>query len=98
MDSELKSVVYNGTTVSTSGTLLSSFLYREHVIEFTAFSNSNTITFNLGDLPIHQKIIVRARVFTECSGSGPQNQTIQMTIGGTAIPATALTPSTSTII
>jgi hypothetical protein len=62
--SKLKSVVYNGMTVATSGSLLSSFLYKENVIEFTAFSNSNLITLNLGELPIHQKLIVRARVFT----------------------------------
>ncbi len=94
--SEVKSVTYNGTTESDSGTLLSELFYKEHVIEFTSFSQSNTVTFNLGDLPIHQKIIIRARVYTQCSDS--QNQTIQMSIGGTPITSLTLVQSTPSIL
>lgn len=62
----LKSVTYNTATQSTSGTLLSSFLYTLNVIEFTKLTR-NALTFSIAGLIAHQKIIVRARVFTECT-------------------------------
>ena len=63
----LKNVTYNtATVVTTSATLLSSFLYTQKVIEFMTLT-SNSVTFELGGLPIHKKVIVRARVFTECT-------------------------------
>ena len=62
--SVLKSVTYNTSTeVTTSGEVLSNFLYTQKVIEFMPMT-SNSITFEFGDLPIHKKIVVRARVFT----------------------------------
>jgi len=63
---ELKTVTYStSTTASTPSTVLNSYsLYTQNVIEFTSLS-SNIVTFDFADLPaIHQKIIVRARVFT----------------------------------
>ena len=76
----LASVGYNGFTES--GTVaLSSFLYAEKVIEFAAFNNSNTVTFNFVGLPTqHEKIIARARVFTECTAQ--VDRAIQMTLSG----------------
>lgn len=68
--SKLKSVVFgSGPTTVASGANSASVLYIENVIEFKALT-SNTVVFNLGDLPVHQKIFVRARVYTTCDGSG----------------------------
>jgi hypothetical protein len=63
----IASVDYNGLSQSSS-VALSTFLYVQKVIEFAAFTNSNTVTFNFAGLPSqHEKIIARARVFSECS-------------------------------
>jgi hypothetical protein len=76
----LSSVSYSSTlSQSTAGTILSSFLYNGDVIDFTSFT-SNTITFNIGGLPIHQKLIVRAKMFTKCT---TENKTVLMTLSGT---------------
>ena len=63
--SELKSVTYNTSlTETTADTVLSSFLYTQNVIEFKSLA-SNFVVFDFDTLPsIHQKLIVRARVFT----------------------------------
>ncbi len=75
----LLSVSYSSTlTQSTVGTLLSSFLYNGNVVDFPSFT-SNAITFSIGALPIHQKLIVRAKMFTKCS---TQNKTVLMTLSG----------------
>lgn len=94
--SELKSITYNGATVSTSGQSLSALtsLYTNNVIEFMSLS-INKVTLTFGDLPsIHKKLIVRARVITECS---VENRTLQMTLLGDTAPTIktfTLTPST----
>lgn len=74
----LKSVLYNSLSESTSGLVLSSFLYSQNVIDFKSLT-SNTITFGFDSLGVHQKLHVRARVFTECSS---ENKTISMTLSG----------------
>ena len=90
---QLISVTYNSATVqATPNTPLSSFLYTQNVIEFLALT-SNTVIFEFDNLPAqHQKIIVRARVFTECTNL--QDQTIQLTLSGPtpAVVNTTLTP------
>jgi hypothetical protein len=59
---------YNGTSQNTVGTLLSSFLYNSNgdAIDFAQLSQ-NIINFDIGGLPIHKKLIVRARLFTRCT-------------------------------
>jgi hypothetical protein len=75
----LTSVSYSSTlTQSATGTLLSSFLYSGDVVDFGSFT-SNEITFNIGSLPIHQKLIVRAKMFTKCT---TENKTVLMTLTG----------------
>ncbi len=59
----LKSVGYNGITESTSGTVIGTFLYSSNIITFKNLT-SNTLIFNFDTLPTHQKLYVRARVFT----------------------------------
>ncbi len=80
----LLSVSYSSTlTQSTVGTLLSLFLYNGDVVDFQSLT-SNVITFSVGGLPIHQKLIVRAKMFTKCS---TENKTVLMTLSG-ATPIT----------
>jgi hypothetical protein len=75
----LTSVTYNGITASASGTALSTLMYTQKVIDFSTFSTANSIVFNFNSLPAaHQKVIVRARVFTECSTASGQNTTVKM--------------------
>ncbi len=68
--SYLKNVTVNVTNIlSTSGSSLTTMLlYSVNVIEMIGLS-SNILTFELDGLPINKKIIVRARVYTECSSS-----------------------------
>ena len=96
LGTNLKSVTYNGIMTSTAGTLLSSFLYTLNVIEFTTLT-SNTVTFGIAALGAHQKMIVRARVYTECTA---ENKTILMTLSGpTPVTVTKdLQSITSTIV
>jgi len=75
----LKSITYNSLLHSTTGTALSSLLYSQNVIDFNSLT-SNTVIFGFDFLPIHKKLIVRAKVFTECSLS--QNQSLSMTLSG----------------
>lgn len=77
-------------------TPLSAFLYTQNVIEVSLLT-SNTISFVFDTLPIHQKLIVRARVFTECT---TENTTIVMTLEGSTptIVTQALTTNTQTIV
>ena len=94
----LKSVTYNSAPV-TSLTPLSAFLYTQNVIEVSSLT-SNTIVFDFDTLPIHQKLLVRARVFTECTTSSTENTTVQMTLSGdnpTVVPQ-VLSTNTTTII
>jgi hypothetical protein len=66
----LKSVTYNGaTTVSTANTVLNTFLYKQNVIEFMPMT-TNEVVFNFDTLTQHERLIVRARVYTECSSAG----------------------------
>ena len=81
----LDSVTYDGNTNNTAATALSDFLYTQKVIEFSAFSTNNVVSFSFSGLPPkHEKVIVRARVHTECSTFSSQNQTIKMTLVGTS--------------
>jgi hypothetical protein len=94
----LASVGYNGLTES-NGVALSTFLYVQKVIEFAAFTSSNTMTFNFAGLPSqHEKVIARARVFTECSAQ--VDRTIQMTLSGDApeVVNQILTANTESIV
>jgi hypothetical protein len=75
----LRSVTYNTATMLTSGTLLSSCLYTVDVIEFTTLTR-NTVAFGIADLGVHQKMVVRARFYTECT---TENKTVLMTLSGT---------------
>jgi hypothetical protein len=85
----LKSVKVNDAIMSTSGTVLSSMLYTQNVIEFMSLA-SNVVEFNLdGFSMVHKRLIVRARAYTECSATMVENQTVVMTVTGT-------TPSTVT--
>ncbi len=80
--SPLEGVTYNNIVESTYGSVLSSFLYTGEVINFNSLT-SNKISFDLYNPVIHQKIIVRARVFTECSY---QNKTLSMSLSGIFTP------------
>ena len=73
--SHLKGVNYNSIPETTL-TPLSAFLYTQNVIEVSLLT-SNTISFVFDTLPIHQKLLVRARVFTECT---TENTTVVMTL------------------
>ena len=86
----LTSVTYNGITASTSGTALSTLMYTQKVIDFSTFSTTNSVVFNFNGLPaVHQKVIVRARVYTECSTASGQNTTVKMILEDqTASPVT----------
>ena len=75
--SNTKSILFNGNNVSTSGTVLSSLLYSQNVIEFMTLS-SNTVEFYISNLPLHKQIIVRARVFTECGS--PNNNNVVLSV------------------
>jgi hypothetical protein len=77
----LKSVTVGSTVDSTSGKLLSSFLYDQQVIEFMTLG-SNTVAFGFDSLPIHKKMMVRIRAYTECTALNSHNQTIQVTLSG----------------
>jgi hypothetical protein len=90
--SNTKSVLFNGNNVSTSGTVLSSLLYSQNVIEFMTLS-SNTVEFYISNLPLHKQIIVRARVFTECTS--PKNNSVVLSVS----PSTnsSYIPSTKTL-
>jgi hypothetical protein len=92
--SELKEVNFNGAIHSTSGIALSSLtaLYSTNVIEFMSLS-VNTVTFTFGGLPaIHKKLIIRARVLTECAA---ENKTIKLTLTGDNTPTVVSFPLTS---
>jgi len=56
-------------------------LYSRNVIEFQGFTSSNIVSFNLDGLPLHKKVIVRARVSTTCTSM--QDQSLSMTLSGT---------------
>lgn len=90
----LKSVNYNGIVQMTSGVLLNTFLYKQNVIDFDAFATSNVIKLNLDLLPTHKKVIVRAKVYTTCTIL--EDQTITMTIYGTAPAPNAVFTTTLT--
>lgn len=62
----LKNVTYNSITQSTSNMLLSAFLYKQNTIEFSDLTY-NSITFGFDDIPVHEKLIVRVKGYTECS-------------------------------
>jgi hypothetical protein len=63
--SVLKLINYNSVAQTTSGSLLSSLtsLYIGNIVDFKTLS-SNTIIYNFDGLPVHQKLLVRARVLT----------------------------------
>jgi hypothetical protein len=65
--SPLKNVTYNTTTQSTAGTPLSGLtgLYKLNVIDFSTLS-SNTVSFDFTFAEVHQKLIARARLLSEC--------------------------------
>jgi len=88
-------VSYNSITENAL-TPLSAFLYTQNVIEVSLLS-SNTISFVFDSLPIHQKLLVRARVFTECTS---ENTTFMMTLDGPSpyIVTQTLSTNSQTII
>lgn len=47
----LDSVTYNGITNNTATTALSSFLYTQKVIEFSAFNTNSIVSFDFSGLP-----------------------------------------------
>jgi hypothetical protein len=81
--SPLKNVTYNTATHSTVGTPLSGLtgLYKLNVIDFSTLS-SNTVAFDFTFTEVHQKLIARARVLSECDTGLSQNDTIKMTLSG----------------
>jgi hypothetical protein len=99
--SALKNITYNSATQSTSGTVLSALpsLFVLNVIDFATLS-SNTVTFEFTLAQIHQKLIVRARVLTECDSANLQNTTLQMALSGTsnAVVNPSLTTNLETIV
>jgi hypothetical protein len=93
----LKSVTYNtATTESTPNITLSTFLYKQNVIEFISLTDKK-IDFSFDGLPIHKKLIVRVRAFTECT---TENTTVQITLSGSTpvVSSSVLTSNTETII
>jgi hypothetical protein len=94
---KLDSVTYNGITQSNPNTALSSFLYTQKIIEFSAFNTNNIVSFSFIDLPMkHQTVVVRSRVYTECSTLSGQNQSILMTLYGTTTAQVPVTLTTDT--
>jgi len=89
----LTSVTNNLFTASTVGTRLDSFLYTSNVIEFSRFTSSNLVSFSFSNLPVHQKLIVRARLFTECT---LDNSTALMILTSTADVVISLTVTAGT--
>jgi hypothetical protein len=99
--SSLKNITYNSGTQSTSGTVLSSLpqLYTLNVIDFLTLT-SNTVTFEFGLTEKHEKLLVRARVMTECNAVNSQNTTLQMTFSGPSntVVTQSLSPNAETIV
>lgn len=94
--SNLTSVIYNGitaTTATVSNSSLSSFLYSQNVIDFAGFATSNVVTFNFNPLPIHKKLIVRARLYTTCAATYDTH--VIMTLSGATNVNQTLTTITS---
>ncbi len=88
--SALQSVTFNGATQSTSGDTLGTVnLYKQNVIEFMTLTSSSVV-FNFNIAQIHKKILVRARVFTECSSG---NITARMRLAGATNEEFTATPS-----
>lgn len=87
----LKNVIYNSVTQSVSGTALNTFLYTANVIEFMSWTSTNSLQFDFTGLPVHKKVIVRAKVYTECSS---QNKTVAMTLSGGSPATKTLSAST----
>jgi hypothetical protein len=48
---KLDSVTYNGVTNNVATTVLSSFLYTQKVIEFSAFNTNSIVSFSFSGLP-----------------------------------------------
>jgi hypothetical protein len=100
-DSPLKNVTYNTTTQFTDGTPLSGLtgLYKLNVIDFSTLS-SNTVSFDFTFTDVHQKLIARARVLSECDTGLSQNDTIQMTLSGSpnVVVTQALTKDADTVL
>lgn len=62
-----------------SGALSTTPLYTQNVIDFIDLT-TNQVFFSFYNLPVHQRLIVRAKVYTECSSD---NATVVMTLPGT---------------
>ncbi len=78
-------------TSITTGALSASAIYKGNVIEFRNLAH-NMIQFEFGNLPVHEKIFVRAKVYTTC-GSGT-DAGISMTLGSNAAVTQTLTSIT----
>ena len=52
--------------------------------------SSNSVVFNFNIAQIHKKMIVRARIYTECTGV---NNTVKMTLAGTTNAVFNATPA-----
>jgi len=75
----LKNVTFNNSNYATSGNPLSSFLYANNILDFVSLT-TNRVEFYFDSLPIHKKLLIRARVQSSCSIT--QNQTISVTLSG----------------
>ncbi len=62
-DTYLNSVYYNSSVYSIDGTILRDFLYSEFIVPFS-YPWYGFLIFHFDDLPIHKKLIFRARVYT----------------------------------
>jgi hypothetical protein len=100
--SPLKNITYNtSVTHSTSGTALSALpsLFILNVIDFFTLS-SNTVTFDFSFPDVHRKLIVRARVLSECDTNDGEDTTVQMTLSGSPNQVANLTlaPNIDTVL
>ncbi len=86
----LKNVTLNGTTVSTNGAALSSFLYSGNVIELEHFKNE--LIFGFGGLSQHERLITRARVYAQCSNSVTTVQSMITLVSAVNTTETQLIP------
>ena len=98
--SALKSVTYNSVAQSGSGSALSALtgLYVLNVIDFSTLS-SNSVVFSFDVIGPHQKLLVRARVLTECdpAAATPQDNTVKMILSAMAGATNVEVPQTLTM-
>ena len=80
LNSFLKNVTYDSPAATiTSPTTDLTNLYHGNVIDFMGLT-ANTIVYQFDNLPVHRKLLVRARVLSDCVA--PNNNSVLMTLSG----------------